>query len=367
MRATFLLAGIGTFGGDRVIARYAHGLAALDWEVELLSLAPPNDDLFYRGLPLRHLDLEGFPTGRGQYLASLPAVLRALPRPGVVVATWTPTLAPATVLRATGRASRTVWLQQDYPEMFRDLPVEEWLLRHGSRLTDVTIAVSDACALHAGGAARGVHTIHSGVDSIFFGAPDSTAWPPRARPVAARGTEDPPRLLFVGDPIDRKGWPELVEALALLALEGLHPELYLVTRRPPPAELPPGTRIEVGLSDAEMAGLYRRVDLLVCASRAEGWGLPALEAMAAGTPALSTLHSGCSAYARPGENLIGVPIGNPRALADGIRRGVEDLELRTRLVAGGLRTAERFSWPRAIRRFEALLRGRDLPTTGDDR
>ncbi|WP_333691875.1 glycosyltransferase [Chloroflexus sp.] len=50
------------------------------------------------------------------------------------------------------------------------------------------------------------------------------------------------------------------------------------------------------LTAARMAELYRSVDCFVLPSRGEGWGMPALEAMACGTPVIATDWSGLTEF-----------------------------------------------------------------------
>lgn len=49
-------------------------------------------------------------------------------------------------------------------------------------------------------------------------------------------------------------------------------------------------------SDAEMAQLYRSADVFLFPSKGEGWGLPAIEALASGVPTIVTCYSGQSEY-----------------------------------------------------------------------
>lgn len=352
MKATFVLAGMDTYGGDRVLARYALGLRRLGWRVGIITVAPPRNPLFYEDLPVRSLDVPGFPSGRQDYVRALGRILRSTRDAGTVVAAWTPVLPLAVALRGAGQATRVVWLQQDYPEMFEGLPFERALLRHGASLTDVTVAVSAACALHAGGPSTRIRVLHSGLEERFFLAAN------QPRPT---GLNRPPDLLFVGDPIERKGWPELTQALAVLRGWGVEHRLTVVMRRAPGVPVPPKTRVALAPDDDALASLYRSADVLVCASRQEGWGLPALEAMATGTPVVSTLHDGCRAYARPGVNLLGVRVGDAEGLAAAIRDVLARPGLSNTLVAEGLRTARSYAWEGIVPLFAALAAGRHPP------
>jgi glycosyltransferase involved in cell wall biosynthesis len=101
----------------------------------------------------------------------------------------------------------------------------------------------------------------------------------------------------------------------------------------------------------ELAALYRGAACLVFPSRYEGFGLPALEAMASGTPVVAT-----SAGALPevtGDAAILVDGRDPTALAGGIERALAD---RDRLVCAGLARARLYSWTETARRTLAVYR-----------
>jgi len=56
------------------------------------------------------------------------------------------------------------------------------------------------------------------------------------------------------------------------------------------------TQITGDLSTNDMSGLYSYYDAMVFPSRAEGWGLPLIEALASGLPVVSTFYSGHTEY-----------------------------------------------------------------------
>ncbi|NIP58589.1 MAG: glycosyltransferase [Gemmatimonadetes bacterium] len=352
MRTTFLVPAADTYGGDRVIGRYARGLAERGHDVRVLSLGRPRSLSFYRDLDVETLGMESFPSSRLDYARAALRAVSALPRPGVLVATWTPTLPVAAAARLLRRTPRLVWLAQDYPEMFEGLSLESRLLAGGARFADAVVAVSEACARHHGEERfpERFEVIHSGIDEVFLDA---------GREGGGAAVEGGPGegILFVGAPVPRKGWPDFLEATERLREWGLRVPVTVVTSSPPRDTPPLPTRIRPGLDDEELASLYAAHRAYVCASRAEGWGLPALEAMAVGTPVVTTLHEGCRAYARPEENCLGVPVGDAGALAAAVRGLLESPELARRLVRGGRETAEAFTWPAAIRRFEAVCLG----------
>jgi glycosyltransferase involved in cell wall biosynthesis len=86
----------------------------------------------------------------------------------------------------------------------------------------------------------------------------------------------------------------------------------------------------------------------------EGFGLPPLEAMAAGTPVVAS-----SAGALPevlGEAALLVPPGDPEALAGALDRLLGDPSARDELVAKGARQVALYSWERCADEMEALYR-----------
>jgi glycosyltransferase involved in cell wall biosynthesis len=102
------------------------------------------------------------------------------------------------------------------------------------------------------------------------------------------------------------------------------------------------------LSDPELAVVLHNAAALAMPSRAEGFGLPVLEAMAAGVP---VVHSDIPALVEvAGDAGVAVPPDDPAALAAALRRVILDEGVARALRAAGLRRAGRFSWERSARR-----------------
>jgi glycosyltransferase-like protein len=96
--------------------------------------------------------------------------------------------------------------------------------------------------------------------------------------------------------------------------------------------------------DPQLSQLYHTADILTFPSVKEGWGLVALEAMAAGMPVLASDLPVFREYLRSEENALLVDPHSESTIAAGMLRLVEDDLLRQRLATAGPVTARRFSW-----------------------
>jgi glycosyltransferase involved in cell wall biosynthesis len=120
------------------------------------------------------------------------------------------------------------------------------------------------------------------------------------------------------------------------------------------AELGLGDRVHLlgRLADADLAVALSRAAVLVAPSRAEGFGLPVLEAMAVGVPVVS---SDAPALVEVGGGAtVTVPVGDSGALAEALREVLGSPTRRAELSAAGRRRAEDFSWADAARRLWEL-------------
>jgi glycosyltransferase involved in cell wall biosynthesis len=176
----------------------------------------------------------------------------------------------------------------------------------------------------------------------------------------AVGVPDGGYLLTVATLEPRKGLDVLLTALGRRA--GLPP--LVIAGQPGwggvrPEELaraqgvPPERVVVLGrLDDGDLAAVLHGATALVAPSRAEGFGLPVLEAMSAGVPVVS---SDAPALVEVGGNATVVtPVGDPDALAAALADVVADAALRDRLIGSGRRRAADFSWDIVAARLWAL-------------
>lgn len=159
-----------------------------------------------------------------------------------------------------------------------------------------------------------------------------------------------PYLLYVGNHRPHKNLERLLRAFAQSGLaDGC--ELHL-TGTPTAHERALIDRLGIGaavvhtgeLVDDTLIPRYRGALALVCPSLDEGFGLPALEAMACGTAVIASDVAALPEVVGDAGVLV-----NPNdldAIAAAMRRVVEDPELRRRLEAAGMRRAAGFNWDR---------------------
>jgi glycosyltransferase involved in cell wall biosynthesis len=102
--------------------------------------------------------------------------------------------------------------------------------------------------------------------------------------------------------------------------------------------------------------LLRAADAAVLSSSWENFPHTVLEALAVGTPVISTAVGGVGEVVRDGENGLLVSPGDPDALAAAVRRFFTDEPLRERLRAAAAASVDAYSPERILERLEAILR-----------
>jgi glycosyltransferase involved in cell wall biosynthesis len=117
---------------------------------------------------------------------------------------------------------------------------------------------------------------------------------------------------------------------------------------------------------ATLAALYRMATVFAFPSLYEGFGLPPLEAMACGTPVVTSRISSLPEVV--GDGALLVDPYNEDDIAQGIARVLDDEDLRARLVERGLERAASYSWARSVRQIHAgylKALGRTVPATAE--
>lgn len=162
----------------------------------------------------------------------------------------------------------------------------------------------------------------------------------------------PPYLAFAATIEPRKDVPTLIRAFARVA--AAHPDLKLViagrdgwgARQVRDAAAASGhtTKIlRVGwMEDAVLPAFFRQALAVAYPSLEEGFGLPALEALACGAPLVTTTGSAMEEVV--GSAALLVPPGDVDALAQALLRVCDDPAERARLAGAGRTRASEFTW-----------------------
>lgn len=210
-------------------------------------------------------------------------------------------------------------------------------------------------------AAKGkVHAVRSGVNAAAFAPGDADA---RRRREALRVPS--PYYLCVGNLTRRKNIPVLLDAFAsvreatgaTLALAGA---LEFGGAQLQARFGEAGVRYLGRVDDADLAALYQGALAFVYPSSEEGFGLPVLEAMAAGVPVVTTT-GGALPEAAGDAGLLVAP-GSVAELAQALRRIASEPGLRADLVVRGAKRVAEHPWERTAeetcRVYEKAAAGR---------
>jgi glycosyltransferase involved in cell wall biosynthesis len=208
-----------------------------------------------------------------------------------------------------------------------------------------------------------VHTVPYGVDSAVF-RPDARG----GRALVARHAETPerPYVLFVGSLHPRKNLAVLRDAMGALAAAG-RPHVLAVVVAEPRGSLPsigreaaaaalpgaPGRVVVVpSPADADLAALMAGADAFCMPSLGEGFGLPALEAMACGTVVVVSDRDSLPEVVGDGGLVVAPTADALEASLDAVlARPAEFARLRERAVA----RAQRFRWDRTAHGWADVL------------
>jgi glycosyltransferase involved in cell wall biosynthesis len=193
--------------------------------------------------------------------------------------------------------------------------------------------------------------------------------PPAVEPGALPDGIEPGFLLAVGTVEPRKNYPRLLAAYRNLRGRALP---FIINERPGVPQLviagrpgwaygdtlqriqsEPGVRYLGHVDEPTLEALYRSASVLVFPSLYEGFGLPLLEAMAHGVPAVIGAGGALPELAQ--DAAIAVDATDPGAIAGALESVLADQSLRARLGDEGRRRAGLFTWRAAAERTLGVL------------
>jgi len=170
-------------------------------------------------------------------------------------------------------------------------------------------------------------------------------------------------VLYAGNVKPHKNLERLIDAFHIVRKRGLdHLKLVMIgdeiskytalRRAVHQHQLHKYVRFLGYLPEETLAVMYRLAGVFVFPSLYEGFGLPPLEAMASGTPVVTSNVSSLPEVA--GDAAVLVDPYDPQAIADGIYRVLTDADLRRDLRRKGVARAGMFSWEQSVRRVRKI-------------
>ncbi|MBV9788882.1 MAG: glycosyltransferase family 4 protein [Chloroflexi bacterium] len=332
-------------GNNVHVHRWAEALRQRDLRVSLISTLPAVLPESLRDLPIFTIPTAAAGMTRAQRLATLlggwarvPGLVAAL-RPDVVHIHSLPTPAAVPFLRLLPRLVVSTWgsdvVQRD-PRKTRLYP---YLLRHARQLTATShyLATITAGYLHT---LRPISVIPFGIDSQRFTPGQQSAVGKHI------GTL---RHLEANYGID-----VLIEAVPLLlasdreiqiAIGGAGSLQSSFERRIHELEIGDHVALRGRIAHAEVPAFLRSLAVFAMPSRAEAFGVAALEAQVCGLPVVASHVGGLPEVVRDGETGLLVPPEQPQALAHALLKLIEDPQLRARMGETGREWVRaRYDW-----------------------
>ena len=264
---------------------------------------------------------------------------------------------PLTIRRASCKSVVTIhdliFLSHPHCYHFIDRKIYDFKFRRACVNADRIIAVSHYTKRQIveryGVAADKIDVVYQGCDPVFaVPVPQS-----RLIDVARRHALPEQFLLYVGSIEERKNLLLAVEAVARLAARGERVHLVAVGRRTSYLDKIERRVAEEGIEDlfhvyhgvgyTDLPSFYRLASAFVYPSRVEGFGIPLLEAITAGVPAIGCTGS-CLEEAG-GPSSLYVSPDDVEAMSAAISRIMSDDALRCAMISEGLSYSRRFAAP----------------------
>jgi len=163
------------------------------------------------------------------------------------------------------------------------------------------------------------------------------------------------RIGMLAHPSEVKGTGDGLAALELVKTKHTDLKVALFGTEPRLEFIPDWMNYERLPTAERLVELYNSCRIFLNPGRAEGWGLPAAEAMACGCAVVSADNGGIHEFAVDGETALIAPIQRPDLLAEQILKLIEDDELRQRIASAGHQSIQKISWNQAVNDLNQLL------------
>ena len=199
-----------------------------------------------------------------------------------------------------------------------------------------------------------IHVIYNGIEQAFFAPPDTSKWPK----LCDRLSISAPFVVSVGGLKPKKNAEGLIKAWKIVEASRPDWQLVLVGHNAPGWVERARMKLDrvvvaQDLTDSELSLLLTQSRLQFLPSWYEGFGMPALEALATGTPVVLSDIPAFREVVGP----LGVYVNpaRPQQMADAIIAAVEDEELQQQARTEGPQQAEKYTWEACAERVKAVL------------
>lgn len=353
MKITFILPYAGLAGGIRVVAIYAERLKKRGHEVTVVSVPMPlltfkqkikfflkerkwpvkeHGLSHFDGIDIDHRVLEKF----------RPIINEDVPDADVVIATWWKTAEWVSELDLS-KGEKFYFVQGH--EIHKDLPIDRVKATYLLPLRKITVSRWLVDIMDKEYNDKNVSLVPNSVDSDFFNSPKR-----KKQPV--------PTVGFMYSPSYFKGCDIITEALNEVCKNIPELRIFSFGSIQPTQDLPLPSDTEYFCqpSQEKIVEIYSSCDFWLFGSRAEGFGLPLLEAMACRTPVIATKAGAAPELIGQGGGILlhGWEIGS---MKEGVIQGIGLLEQDWRGMSQKARAiATQYSWDDATVLFEKTLK-----------
>ncbi|GJM19122.1 MAG: hypothetical protein DHS20C14_13350 [Phycisphaeraceae bacterium] len=318
LRITFVLPTLDLSGGVRVIAALANELHTRGHNVLVVAGPPIRPPLRDRlRAKLKGPQHRWWPDPDKHHFTSLDVPVKRLesarpvrdtdlPEADAVVATWWETAEWVAAL-APSRGAKLYYAQHHEIYMEGQPPARvNTTYALPLHLFACSKWVRDQIEPIAG---RPVPIVGYGIDHAVFAAPP-------------RDKQTPPTVGFMYSDVAFKSTETVLAAIDHARAHVHYLDVIAFGSHPERAHLPlpPGTKFETAPPQARIAEIYRSCDAWLVGSKAEGYGLPMLEAMACRTPLITTRTGGAEDLVTEGVNGHVVEVGDAAAMGERIAR-----------------------------------------------
>ena len=355
MKITFITPFAGLAGGIRVVAMYAQGLQQRGHKITIASVPLRTPSLkekikrflMGRGWPKKRIlpsHFDGLDLDHTVVEKYRPIVNRDVPNADIVIATfwetaeWVNDFLPS-------KGKKYYFIQGH--ELFEWSPVERVKATYKLPFKKIVVSkwLSNIMQIEYGD--DNVALIPNGVDTHFF------------TPLQ-RSKQVHPTIGFIYSTAAIKGCDIIIDALNTVLQTKKNLRILSFGAEPVSADLPlpQNTEFHYKPSQEKIREIYRCCDFWLFGSRAEGFGLPILEAMACGTPVIANAAGAAPELIAQGGGIL-LNEKSPESMTAGILNCLgERLGKWEKMSCSARETAKTFSWDHSLIMFEnELLEG----------